>query len=135
LSGGEKPYLGEENLFCGRRTLSRGGKPYLGEENLVCGRRTLVCVGEPCLGRRTLSGGGEPCPGEENLGLGEENLVWVSKICSGGGDNKNIISTTLIVINRGLQRTVRTCIDNTNTKVDKPWITEDCKNLYRQYKY
>jgi hypothetical protein len=22
-----------------------------------------------------------------------------------------------------------------NTKVDKPWITEDCKNLYRQYKY
>ena len=26
-------------------------------------------------------------------------------------------------------------IDNTNTKVDKPWITEDCKNLYRQYKH
>ena len=21
------------------------------------------------------------------------------------------------------------------TKVDKPWITEDCKNLYRQYKH
>ena len=31
-------------------------------------------------------------------------------------------------------RTVRTYIDNTNTK-DKPWITEDCKNLYRQYKH
>ena len=38
-------------------------------------------------------------------------------------------------INHGLQRTVRTYIDNTNTKVDKPWITEDCKNLYRQYKH
>ena len=38
-------------------------------------------------------------------------------------------------INHGLQRTVRTYIDNTNNKVDKPWITEDCKNLYRQYKY
>jgi hypothetical protein len=56
-------------------------------------------------------------------------------------------------INRGLQRTVRTYIDNTNTnvdkpwiseecknyidntntKVDKPWIKEECKNLYRQY--
>jgi hypothetical protein len=24
-------------------------------------------------------------------------------------------------------------MDNTNTKVDKPWITEDCNNLYRQY--
>ena len=35
----------------------------------------------------------------------------------------------------GIQRTVRTYIDNTNTKVDKPWITEDCKNLYRQYKH
>ena len=34
---------------------------------------------------------------------------------------------------RGL--TVRTCIDNTNTKVDKPCITEDGKNLYSQYKY
>ena len=50
-------------------------------------------------------------------------------------DNTNILSTTLIVINRGLQRTVRTYIDKTNTKVDKPWITEDCKNLYRQYKH
>ena len=31
------------------------------------------------------------------------------------------------------------CVYNSNrvsnTKVDKPWITEDCKNLYRQYKY
>ena len=38
-------------------------------------------------------------------------------------------------INHGLQRTVRTYIDNTNTNVDKAWITEDCKNLYRQYKH
>ena len=45
-------------------------------------------------------------------------------------DNTNTKS-----INHGLQRTVRTYIDNTNTKVDKPWITEDCKNLYRQYKH
>ena len=42
---------------------------------------------------------------------------------------------TLKSINDGLQRIVRTYIDNTNTKVDKPWITEDGKNLYRQYKY
>ena len=31
------------------------------------------------------------------------------------------------------------CVYNSNrvsnTEVDKPWITEDCKNLYRQYKY
>ena len=31
------------------------------------------------------------------------------------------------------------CVYNSNrvsnTKVDKPWITEDCKNLYRQYKH
>jgi hypothetical protein len=31
------------------------------------------------------------------------------------------------------------CVYNSNrvsnTKVDKPWITWDCKNLYRQYKY
>ena len=36
-------------------------------------------------------------------------------------------------INHGLQQTVRTYIDNKNTKVAKPWIKEDCKNLYRQY--
>jgi hypothetical protein len=31
------------------------------------------------------------------------------------------------------------CVYNSNrvsnTKVDKPWITEDCENLYRQYKH